>query len=86
MESVGTAVRELQSLVSALSGENLTLSDDAKLQELGDRLLGLLEEFPRQSDTSQMRGHLSSIHATAVTLWNVAVAFRATGNVGYKYT
>ena len=75
-------MRELQLLVTSLSQDNLTLSDDFKLQEIGDRLLGLLEAFPRHSDTShQMKGHLSSIHAAAVTLWNVAVAFRASGNV-----
>ena len=83
MESIGTAVKELQTLVSSLSQDNLSLSDDTKLQEIGDRLLGLLEGFPRQTDTSHMKGHLSSIHATAVTLWNVAVAFRASGNVSF---
>ena len=81
MESIATAVRELQSLVSVVTHENLSISEDNRLQELGDRMLGLLEAFPRHSDTSHMKGHLSSIHATAVTLWNVAVAFRASGNV-----
>ena len=85
--SVGTAVKELQLLVTSLSQDNLTLSDDLMLQEIGDRLLGLLEAFPRHSDTShQMKGHLSSIHAAAVTLWNVAVAFRASGNVSSSFT
>ena len=85
--SVGTAVRELQLLVTSLSQDNLSLSDDFKLQEIGDRLLGLLEAFPRHSDTShQMKGYLSSIHAAAVTLWNVAVAFRASGNVSLTHS
>ncbi|KAI6656405.1 Testis-expressed sequence 11 protein [Oopsacas minuta] len=78
--SVDQSVKELQTLVTTLSQENLTLSDDNKLQDIGDRLLSLLETFPRHTDTSQLKGHMSSIHTAAVTLWNVAVAFRASGN------
>ena len=85
-DSLVVAVRELQNLVSLLSQENLTRAEDSKLEELGDRLLGLLEGFPRQSEHSQMRGHFSSIHASAVTLWNLAVAFRASGNVSLFLT